>query len=92
MDKKPRSKTTADDKSNSRKETCSPDLLRKIAERLRGQASEFMAVAAAMEKSGVESIAVDGYGMLGRAMAQIDVFIATGNKEFAIEKKRKAFT
>ena len=57
------------------------DRLRKIAGRLRNQASGFVAHATAMEKAGLTDINIDGNKMLTRALKQVDCFLRNSKRD-----------
>ena len=65
----------------SRKTPFDPDRLRKMARRLRTQASQFAAHASAMEQAGLGHINIDGNKMLVRAMKQIDRFLRNAQRD-----------
>jgi hypothetical protein len=65
----------------SRKTPFDPDRLRKIARRLRTQASQFTAHASSMEQAGLGQIAIDGNKMLVRAMKQVDRFLRNAERD-----------
>ena len=64
-----------------RKIPFAPDRLRKISRRLRTQASQFTAHAAAIEKAGLGHMNIDGNKMLVRAMKQIDRFLRNAQRD-----------
>ncbi|HVX64268.1 MAG TPA: hypothetical protein VHC19_26840 [Pirellulales bacterium] len=66
---------------NSRKTPFDPDRLRKLARRLRNQASQFTAHASAMEDAGLRQIDIDGNKMLVRAMKQVDRFLRNADRD-----------
>lgn len=65
----------------SRKTPFDPERLRKLARRLRNQASQFSAHASAVEKGGLAHVNVDGHKMLLRAMKQIDRFLRNAQRD-----------
>jgi hypothetical protein len=65
----------------SRKTPFDPDRLRKIARRLRNQASQFAAHASTMEQAGLAHIDIDGNKMLVRAMKQVDRFLRNADRD-----------
>lgn len=66
---------------NSRKTPFNPDRLRKMARRLRTQATQFMAHASSMEDAGLGQINIDGNKMLVRAMKQVDRFLRNAQRD-----------
>lgn len=66
---------------NSRKTPFDPDRLRKMARRLRNQASQFTAHASSMEDAGLAQIDIDGNKMLVRAMKQVDRFLRNAERD-----------
>jgi hypothetical protein len=65
----------------SRKIPFDPDRLRKMARRLRSQASQFVAHASSMERAGLREINIDGNKMLVRAMRQVDRFLRNAERD-----------
>lgn len=65
----------------SRKTPFDPERLRKISRRLRSQASQFAAHAAAIEKADLAHLDIDGNKMLVRAMKQIDRFLRNAQRD-----------
>jgi hypothetical protein len=57
------------------------DRLRKIAQRLRTQASGLVAHANAMEDAGLDELNIDGNKMLTRALKQIDRFLRNSQRD-----------
>lgn len=66
---------------NSRKTPFGPERLRKMARRLRTQASQFVAHASSMEDAGLGQINIDGNKMLVRAMKQVDRFLRNAQRD-----------
>jgi len=65
----------------SRKIPFDPERLRKLAKRLRNQASQFSAYASAVERAGLAHVNIDGNKMLLRAMKQIDRFLRHAQRD-----------
>jgi hypothetical protein len=74
-------KKKGSEERSSRKIPFGPERLRKMASRLRAQASQFAAHAATMEKAGLGQINIDGNKMLVRAMKQVDRFLRNTQRD-----------